>query len=123
MLGYRTNSQHDQENAPPEGQGAASRRDPPRQAANGGGGKPVKPVKPASSFGQPSNGRTNSAGGGASSTGGDPQERGGGTSGVEAGTETDNKELMHVLESTLITWTKQIKNVLKQVTVGAAGVG
>lgn len=27
----------------------------------------------------------------------------------------DNKEMMHVLESTLITWTKQIKNVLKKV--------
>lgn len=31
------------------------------------------------------------------------------------GVDSDNKELMHVLESTLITWTKQIKNVLKQV--------
>lgn len=30
--------------------------------------------------------------------------------------EKDNKELMHVLESTLITWTKQIKSVLKQVS-------
>lgn len=27
----------------------------------------------------------------------------------------NNKEMMHVLESTLITWTKQIKNVLKKV--------
>lgn len=26
-----------------------------------------------------------------------------------------DKEVIHVLESTLITWTKQIKNVLKQV--------
>ncbi|CAM9929294.1 unnamed protein product [Laminaria digitata] len=29
----------------------------------------------------------------------------------------DNKEMVHVLESALITWTKQIKNVLKQVTI------
>lgn len=35
---------------------------------------------------------------------------------MDAAAETDNKELMHVLESTLITWTKQIKNVLKQVS-------
>lgn len=27
-----------------------------------------------------------------------------------------DKEIMHVLESTLITWTKQIKNILKQVS-------
>lgn len=32
-------------------------------------------------------------------------------------TAGDNKDIMHVLESTLITWTKQIKNVLKQVNM------
>ncbi|CAM9950745.1 unnamed protein product [Pylaiella littoralis] len=47
------------------------------------------------------------------------QERGGIDSGMQAfgdggREEKDNKELMHVLESTLITWTKQIKSVLKQ---------
>lgn len=42
---------------------------------------------------------------------------GAGTAGVGVGVggTGDNKEIMHVLESTLITWTKQIKNVLKQV--------
>eukprot|EP00904_Undaria_pinnatifida_P003150 jgi/Undpi1/12836/HiC_scaffold_7.g02503.m1 len=35
-----------------------------------------------------------------------------GASGMDR--EKDNKEMIHVLESALITWTKQIKNVLKQ---------
>lgn len=35
--------------------------------------------------------------------------------GMEMGMARDNKEMVHVLESALITWTKQIKNVLKQV--------
>lgn len=94
------------------------------QAGKTAGGKAAKP---ASSFGgRPSSDRANGARGGhgaSSNGGGGPHERGrdvGGVEGVEvaAAVEVDNKELMHVLESTLITWTKQIKNVLKQVGFG-----
>eukprot|EP00752_Nemacystus_decipiens_P011484 g10196.t1 len=95
-----------QENAPPEGQTAPSHGVPSAYAENDGG----KRFKPASSFGQPSSGCANKASVGVASSDGGPYERSGGMQGPEAAAEADNKELMHVLESTLITWTKQIKN-------------
>lgn len=76
-----------------------------------------KPQTSAGSVGQAGGGREN--GNGSTPTarsqkrGGD--DAGGQGAGVGVGDDTDHKELMHVLESTLITWTKQIKNVLKQV--------
>lgn len=76
-----------------------------------------KPQTSAGSVGQTGGGREN--GNGSASTGRSQKEGGGDAggqgAGVGVGDDTDHKELMHVLESTLITWTKQIKNVLKQV--------
>lgn len=72
-------------------------------------------MKRASSFGQANNGRANSVGEGASSSGA-PHERGGVAQRAETPAAANKKELMHILESTLITWTKLIKNVLKQVS-------
>lgn len=71
----------------------------------------------AGSLVQASSDRVNKGGG---AINGGQGEGGGNASGVQGAgdggrVEADNKELMHVLESTLITWTKQIKSVLKQV--------
>lgn len=125
--------QHDREkNTPPGGQAAPSHRVPLGRHAAAGSGE--EPAKPAGSFGRTGgSARPNPARGSASSDngsgggGGPPRDRGDGAvsegahGGAEAGEEADNKELMHVLESTLITWTKQIKNVLKQVWETGSG--
>ena len=81
---------------------------PSVHAENGG----REPFKPAGSFGQP---RRDSANRGGTHSDGGPHKKAGGVKG-DAAAQADNKELMHVLESTLITWTKQIKNVLKKVS-------
>ncbi|CAM9264977.1 unnamed protein product, partial [Hapterophycus canaliculatus] len=90
-----------QENTPPVGQNAS-----PYSG--------VAARKSKGHLGQANGTRTSR--GGASTGRPDVDFVGGGVDmpGDKVGAETDTKELMHVLESTLITWTKQIKNVLKQ---------
>ncbi|CAM9099296.1 unnamed protein product [Ectocarpus fasciculatus] len=105
--------QQQQENAPPVGQNAPSYNPQARSTVHGSS-KPQ--TSSAGSAGQACGGLENGNG---SAPAGRSQKGGGGDAGgpgagVGVGDDTDHKELMHALESTLITWTKQIKNVLKQ---------